>query len=981
MKENLKKLSNCLWEVPKSGKMKVPAWLFLSERLLKDVEDGAIQQAANVATMPGIYKHALAMPDMHFGYGFPIGGVAALDCKEGGLSPGGIGFDINCLSGDTKILSQHGYYKTIAEMEKTWNKETLKCMELSKNYEQKTEVERFIKIKPHTNVFKITTSSGYEIIATADHPIWTPSGMTLVKELRTGDKIAIYPFKGIEYEEPKNEVVIDEKKIIELDIPWNKKHIISELKKRDLLPLYLNSHQMPYLLKILGYVIGDGSLIIAGEKNKGFVWFWGKKEDLELIREDIKRLNYTPSKIYKRERSHSIDTKYGNVKFTATEYSMRVSSRSFLVLLNLLGSPIGNKTKQDYCIPEWLMKAPLWYKRLFLASFFGAEMSSPKTMTSHGYNFYMPTISMNKNYKLIESGKKFFNQIASMLMEFGINSMITEEKFEYINKDGEVSYKIRLLINGDNRNLITLYEKIGFEYNKEKSYLANASVVYLKLKNDVIQQRNKTQKIAISFYTNGTTPKEIYQSLGSDFINKRFIERSLFEGRKTSSRISSNFLTFDKFLENSTEGLGKSGMIWDSIKSKNKIKYDDYVYDFTVKHDDHNFIANSFVVSNCGVRVLRTNLTANDVRPKISRLLESIFRNVPSGVGRGGKLKLSRGQIDEVLELGVEWALENNYANKNDLKHIEENGSMKQADASKVSDKAKKRGAPQLGTLGAGNHFLEIQRVDKIYLPDVAKEFGIDNEDQICVMIHTGSRGLGHQVCTDYLQILEKAFHDEIQKLPDRELVYAPAGTQECEDYFRAMCSAANYAWTNRQLITHWTRESIVKTLGMKEEDIGLELVYDVAHNMGKIENYKINGKMKKVYVHRKGATRAFPPGSPDIPSDYQRVGQPVLIPGSMGTASYILVGAETAEETFFSTAHGAGRVYSRSKMLKTTRGENVSRELAKKGIVAKSASWKVLAEEAPSAYKNIDEVARVTQEAGISKIVARLVPLGVVKG
>lgn len=384
---------------------------------------------------------------------------------------------------------------------------------------------------------------------------------------------------------------------------------------------------------------------------------------------------------------------------------------------------------------------------------------------------------------------------------------------------------------------------------------------------------------------------------------------------------------------------------------------------------------------NCGVRLLRTNLTVDQIKPKLKELIESIFRNVPSGVGEMGKIKLSFSELDEVLVNGAKWSVGKGYATEEDLEHLEENGCMKGVSLEKISSEAKKRGAPQLGTLGAGNHFLEIQTVDKIFLPEVAKVFGIEKVGQVCVLIHSGSRGLGHQVCTDYLRILESKFRDEIRKLPDRELVYAPAGTNECDDYFSAMAAAANYAWTNRSVIMHQIRESFVKVLGMELEDIGLETVYDVAHNIGKIEEHEIDGKEAKVFIHRKGATRTFPPGSSQIPKDHREVGQCVLIPGSMGTASYVLVGAETAKETFYSTAHGAGRVSSRTKMLRDLRGEDVARGLAQKGILSKAASWKVMAEEAPEAYKNIDEVARVTEEAGISKRVVRLVPLGVVKG
>jgi len=383
---------------------------------------------------------------------------------------------------------------------------------------------------------------------------------------------------------------------------------------------------------------------------------------------------------------------------------------------------------------------------------------------------------------------------------------------------------------------------------------------------------------------------------------------------------------------------------------------------------------------NCGVSLLRTNLTAEQVRPKLRDLLESIFHNVPSGVGRAGKVRLTLSQLDEVLAKGAGWAVENGYGKKEDLEHLEERGCMKEANPEKVSVKAKERGAPQLGSLGAGNHFLEIQRVDKIYLPEVAKVFGIEREGQATVMIHTGSRGLGHQVCTDYLRILNQAFGYEIKKLPDRELIYAPAGTKECEDYFQAMSCAANFGFCNRQMIMHWVRESIEEVLELSEDDVGLELVYGVAHNIAKIEEHEIDGKKVKVYVHRKGATRAFPPGHPDLPKEY-KVGQPVIIPGAMATASYVLVGTETARETFYSTAHGAGRTRSRKKMLKEFRGEEVARRMAQKGILSRPASWKVMSEEASEAYKDIDEVARVTEEAGISNRVARLVPLGVVKG
>jgi tRNA-splicing ligase RtcB len=385
---------------------------------------------------------------------------------------------------------------------------------------------------------------------------------------------------------------------------------------------------------------------------------------------------------------------------------------------------------------------------------------------------------------------------------------------------------------------------------------------------------------------------------------------------------------------------------------------------------------------NCGVRLVRTNLRESDVRAKLKELLEMIFRNVPSGVGSKGKVKVhSINELDNVLKLGAKWAVENGYGWEEDIKHIEEEGCMEEADPKKVSNNAKQRGMPQLGSLGAGNHFLEIQKVDKIYNIDVAKVFGIEEEGQVTVMIHTGSRGLGHQVCSDYLREMERRYHDLVSKLPDRELIYAPSNSEIASNYFSAMCAAANYAWCNRQMILHWVRESFQEVFKKDADSLGLKLVYDVAHNIAKIEEHEIDGKKVKCFVHRKGATRAFPPGNIEIPKDHQNVGQCIIIPGSVGTASYILVGTETAKKTFFSTAHGAGREMSRNEAIRRYRGKTIANELESRGILVRATSWEVVAEEAPGAYKDIDEVARVSDRAGIGKLVVRLVPLGVCKG
>jgi len=380
---------------------------------------------------------------------------------------------------------------------------------------------------------------------------------------------------------------------------------------------------------------------------------------------------------------------------------------------------------------------------------------------------------------------------------------------------------------------------------------------------------------------------------------------------------------------------------------------------------------------NCGVRLLRTDYTEKDISARRKELLAEIFKEVPAGVGKGGITKLSRSVLKEILTKGAEWAVENGYGTRDDLLMTEENGRMKDADPTHISVRALERGIPQLGTLGAGNHFLEIQKVSQIYDQATARIFGIQAEGQIMVMIHCGSRGLGHQVASDYIELMEDKFG--IQGLPDRELINAPVRSPLGQQYYKSMCGAVNYAFANRQMIAHWVRDVFARVLGSSK---GMRQVYDVCHNVAKVERHVIDGRTQEVCIHRKGATRSFGPGRPEICEVYRPHGQPVIIPGSMGTASYILVGTEAAEDlSFGSTAHGAGRVMSRHEALRRFRGEQIRDELLKKGIELQSTSWKGVAEEASGAYKDVDEVVRVSHETGIGRMVARVVPVGVMKG
>ncbi|MBI4794247.1 MAG: RtcB family protein [Deltaproteobacteria bacterium] len=385
---------------------------------------------------------------------------------------------------------------------------------------------------------------------------------------------------------------------------------------------------------------------------------------------------------------------------------------------------------------------------------------------------------------------------------------------------------------------------------------------------------------------------------------------------------------------------------------------------------------------NCGVRLLRTNLQRPEVEPSIEELVNTLFRNIPSGLGSRRKdLKLSVPTLHEVMRYGAAWAVKNGYGDKDDLAHIEAQGQISGADPELVSDFAKDRGKDQLGTLGSGNHFVEVGYVLDLYDDDLAYKLGLFR-DQITVIVHTGSRGLGHQVCDDYIKVMLKAAQKYGIELPDRQLCCAPLSSPEGKQYLAAMAAAANFAFANRQMITHWVRESCQQVLQMGPKDLGLELVYDVAHNIAKIEEHRVNGKTKKLCVHRKGATRAFPPGHPETPAAYQKTGQPVLIPGDMGRYSFVLVGTEQAlTETFGSTCHGAGREMSRHAAMKVAKGRNIVRELAAQGIVVRGAGRGTIDEEISEAYKDVEEVVEVAHGAGISKKVAKLKPLGVIKG
>jgi tRNA-splicing ligase RtcB len=528
--------------------------------------------------------------------------------------------------------------------------------------------------------------------------------------------------------------------------------------------------------------------------------------------------------------------------------------------------------------------------------------------------------------------------------------------------------------------LIKLYEKIGYEYNPERRRLGLAAATWLRIKERIINQRKSAARLAVALAQDGVSRTKIISSLTSENVNSRFVERSLYEGRRSDPRIPRNFQRFEEwFAENC-----QNDIIWDFVEEVHLIEYDGDVYDITVNHQAHNFIAEGFVVSNCGVRLMVTNLDEKDVRPRIVDLINVLFANIPSGLGSRRKdFSITMSDLDRIAVEGARYIVEKfGLGWHEDILHCEEEGAMEGADPRLVSPTAKSRGVGQIGTLGSGNHFLEVQRVDKIFDARAAEKMGITHEGQITVLIHTGSRGYGHQICGDYLRVMERASAKYGIKLPDRELACAPANSTEADQYLKAFKCAVNFAFANRQAITHWVRQSFEQVFKKSADALGMRLIYDVAHNIVKLEEHTIDKKTVKVWVHRKGATRSFPAGHPLIPKTYREIGQPVLIPGSMGTASWILLGNPKAMElTFGSTAHGAGREMSRAAAKRTRRATDIVNELRGRGIYIKADSMETIVEEADDAYKSVDKVAEVSHGVGIGTKVARLVPIGVIKG
>src|SRR3989475_4358494 len=606
----LNKIDGFRYEIPRSYKpaMRTNGIIFIDEPMVAQLrQDQAPEQVANVATMPEIVGQAMAMPDIHWGYGFPIGGVAAFDYDEGVISPGGIGYDLNCLSGEARVLTAHGYRLPIARFERTWRHTSLACVN-PRHRTTRTDVAAYMRFNAST-AYRVRTSLGVEITATGDHPFLTPDGMVPLREV--GNRpVAVYPFRGVDYEEPSAQTLLNEEGVAGSLSPNQTAQILPFLRRKGLLPLTPRHPSFPYLLKLFGLAVGDGHASLL-TKTAGIA-FWGRREDLEDVRKDLARLGWS-SRIYTRKRAHAITHSGRRYTFEYEEASLRVSSTALAAVLHALGLPVGNKAKQDFTLPESLLRAPLWHKRLFLAALVAAEMSAPKTLTGHGYNFYCPTFSLSKREGFQDSGRVFAEQVRRLVMDFGVRVHRLTSDVLKVPGSVERSYRFKVLIAGDSENLIRFYSTVNFEYHAEKRYLANAAAFYLTLKEMVLRETHRSARIAKDMRTRGVPWDEILENLAGLYTRRAsLVHRS--NGRVGKPRAWKPFPTFPEFLERLRSTGGTSGVVWDRIAMIEEVPVGE-VYDFTVADRHHNFIADGFVVSNCGVRLLRTRLTEAEVRP------------------------------------------------------------------------------------------------------------------------------------------------------------------------------------------------------------------------------------------------------------------------------------------------------------------------------------------------------------------------------
>jgi tRNA-splicing ligase RtcB len=947
----LHKVRDYVWEIPKEGDMRVPARVLASRALLEEIsDDKTLQQLQNTTHLPGIQKHALCMPDGHQGYGFPVGGVAGIETETGCISPGAVGYDINCLTGDSAVQLEFGRRISLGALRNRFENE--RAFVASDNGAH-SSIRLFVESgsKP---VYSVETETGETIEATTDHPFATPDGMVRLAELTPGDSVRLRPFRGVEHENPEQFTLLTE-----ADFDDSDSELVTTLTQNDILPLQSTDDAFQRLLKLVGFATG------LSHSDESRTVFYADPEDLDSISQDVSSLGFTPSRIHAKQANH--DSECSRSQATQAVTGLRVKGLN--QLLTKLGAPEGFSDEFSANLPDYFDRLADWQRALYLSTLFGAQMSGVAAQNQE--TILCPTISRSSDECAADKGEQFFHLIADALHSLGIKTtQIERTGTASCESDG----RLQLSVSQDPPNLIRFLEMVGYRYCMEKSRHAAMTIQYLRIKERATRDTRPT-----SMSTEVAADGGVSMNPSTDPCDTTGVSI----GRPSRSRQDdiqhrlADFPTFDEFAADATvyDDATVDCRITDISRTGQKI-----VYDIGVVHDAHNFVANGFVVSNCGVRMMKTNLRYDDIKGTEQTLVDRLFEAIPSGLGGGGIVQ-GGNAVEEVLEQGMDWALDEGWAVASDLTHCEDQGRRPDAAPDAVSQKATDRGRNQLGSLGSGNHFLEVQRVTDVFDDDIGAAFGL-RRDQIVVLIHCGSRGLGHQVCTDYLRQIEKNHSGLLSQLPDKELAAAPAGSQLAQEYYGAMCAAINFAWVNRQLIMHQTRQVFEDVFETTWEAMEMDLLYDVAHNIAKKEVHEVDGAKRELFVHRKGATRAFPAGRQEVPKPYRGVGQPVIIPGSMGTGSYVLCGgADSMALTFGSTAHGAGRLMSRTQAKQEYRGDDVQDDLRTQEVYVKAQSGATIAEEAPGVYKDVDEVVRVSDKLGIGSRVARTFPVCNIKG
>jgi tRNA-splicing ligase RtcB len=926
----LHRVRNHVWEIPKSGNMRVPARVLASRSLLEEIsEDKTLHQLRNTTELPGIQTHALCMPDGHQGYGFPVGGVAGIDAEDGCISPGAVGYDINCVPGATRVELAHGRTMAIERLGGQFESERAL---VAAGEQVEAPIRLFTESGP-TPVFEVRTSDGQRVRATADHEFETPTGMVPLSELAPGRSVRVRPFDGLPHADPDRFTVVESLPTPDESAPAE----CAELAA--LCPLESTDEAFHRLLKLVGYHTGMGRFTDEA------TLFFGQEGSLAAIAEEIAQLGFGPWEMLEAEAEDPEQP---------ADRVLRVGSDQLRWLLERLESGRRGQPASGPALPWYLGRLADWQVALYLSTYAGAQMDPPTPGPNQGVGALGLSSPLESSD---DHARRFLESMRRAFAQLGIESLV-ELATEPSTDPGSSPHE--LVVASSPSNVTRLLATVGYRYNPRHRREATLALSYLQTQAD---GRSSPQPAADSpAMTDGgeTSGSELCASGQHEAGAGPVAPDSYTAYRERTAAYA------DGTVDCRIESIQPAGTV--------------PVYDIGVSHDAHSFVADGFVVSNCGVRMMRTSLRYEDVQGDEERLVEQLFDAIPSGLGGGGIVQ-GGNAVEKVLERGMEWALEEGWATPADLAHCEDEGRRLDADADAVSRKARDRGRNQLGSLGSGNHFLEVQRVTDIFDTSVGAAYGLE-PDQIVVLIHCGSRGLGHQVCTDYLRAIEKEHTALLSELPSKELAAAPAGSELATQYYGAMCGAINFAWVNRQLIMHRTREVFADVFETPWEDLGMELLYDVAHNIAKREAHTIDDEERPLFVHRKGATRSFPAGRPELPDSYATTGQPVIIPGSMGTGSYVLCGDDASMDlTFGSTAHGAGRLMSRTQAKREFRGETVQEDLRSQKVYIKAQSGATIAEEAPNVYKDIDEVVDVSDTLGIGSKVARTFPVCNIKG